>query len=413
MDFKKAELICTGSELVSNKSNRYVPLFAAKLRPLGFRIYREHSVGDDLKAIAKLVTCSLNSADLVITCGGLGPTFDDLTRQGVARALGQKLIYSKYAGQILKSNYNLRELPPNFKNQCLIIDGAKMVENANGTAFGQIVAVGKKLLILLPGPQSEWAPMFDTFIADNIKEFFKLKEGGIRMLRLKVAGLREVAAEELLRPVMRRFPDAQYTILAGANIVEFIFTVSGKLPGEAASKLSEIEKACRKILGGAVYGTDEDTLEEAVGALLKKKRATVALAESCTGGAVADALTDVPGSSAYFIGGVTAYSASSKESLLGVKKSTILKEGAVSARCAAEMAEGARRLFKTDYAVSVTGIAGPDGGTKELPIGLVCFAVTGRGIKTRTFTRNFPHTRGDIKRCSVNFALDALRKIIQ
>ncbi|MEI7481068.1 MAG: CinA family nicotinamide mononucleotide deamidase-related protein [Elusimicrobiota bacterium] len=413
MDFKKAELICTGSELVSSKSNRYVPLFAAKLRPLGFRIYREHSVGDDLKAIAKLVTCSLNNADLVITCGGLGPTFDDLTRQGVARALGRKLIYSKYAEQILKNNYNLRELPPNFKNQCLIIDGAKMVENANGTAFGQIVAAGKKLLILLPGPQSEWAPMFDTFIADNLKEFFKLKEGSIRTLRLKVSGLMEVATEKIMKPVMRRFPDAQYTILAGANIVEFIFTVSGKLPGEAASKLSEIEKACRKILGGAVYGTDEDTLEEAVGALLKKKRATVALAESCTGGAVADALTDVPGSSAYFIGGVTAYSASSKESLLGVKKSTILKEGAVSARCAAEMAEGARRLFKTDYAVSVTGIAGPDGGTKEMPVGRVCFAVAGRGIKTRTFTRNFRHTRGDIKRCSVNFALDALRKIIQ
>jgi len=413
MDFKKAELICTGSELVSSKSNRYVPLFAAKLRPLGFRIYREHSVGDDLKAIAKLVTCGLNSADLVLTCGGLGPTFDDLTRQGVARALGRKLAYSKYAEQILKSNYNLRELPPNFKNQCLIMDGAKMVENANGTAFGQIVAVGKKLLVVLPGPQSEWAPMFDTFIADNIKEFFKLKEGDIRTLRLKVAGLLEVAAEKLMKPVMRRFPDAQYTILAGANIAEFSFTVSGKQPGEAAAKISDIEKTCRKILGGTIYGTDEDTLEEAVGAILKKKRATVALAESCTGGAVADALTDVPGSSAYFIGGVTAYSARAKESLLGVKKSTILKEGAVSARCAAEMAEGARRLFKTDYAVSVTGIAGPDGGTKEMPVGLVCFAVAGRGIKTRTFTRNFRHTRGEIKRCSVNFALDALRKIIQ
>ncbi len=413
MGFKKTELICTGSELVSSKSNRYVPLFAAKLRPLGFRIYREHSVGDDLKAIAKIVACGLNSADLVITCGGLGPTFDDLTRQGVARALGRKLIYSKYAEQILKCDYNLSKLPPNFKNQCLIIDGAKMVENANGTAFGQIVAVGGKLLVVLPGPQSEWVPMFDNFIADNIKEFFKSKEGVIRMLRLKVADLREVAAEKLLRPVMRRFPEAQYTILAGANIAEFSFTVSGKRPSEAAVKLSGIEKACRKILGCAIYGTDEDTLEAAVGALLKKKRATVALAESCTGGAVSDALTNVPGSSAYFSGGVTAYSIGSKRSVLGVKKSTIIKEGAVSTRCAAEMAEGVRRLFKTDYAVSVTGIAGPDGGTKELPVGLVCFAVAGRGIKTRTFTRNFRHTRGDIKRCSVNFALDALRKIIQ
>lgn len=413
MNFKKAELICTGSELVSCKSNSYVPLFAARLRPLGFRIYREHSVGDDLKAIAKMVNCGLNNAELVITCGGLGPTFDDLTRQGAARALGRKLVHSKYAEQILKSDYGLPVLPPNFKNQCLIIDGAKMVENANGTAFGQIIAVGKKLLVVLPGPRNEWEPMFDTFMADNIKEFFKVKEGTVGMLRLKAAGLREVQAEKLLKPVMRRFPDADYTVLAGPDIVEFSFIVSGKRAGETAAKLSGIEKACRKILGGRIYGAGEDTLEETVGALLKKRKATVSLAESCTGGAVADALTNVPGSSAYFRGGVTVYSNSSKVSVLGVKKSMLVKHGAVSAECAAAMAERVRRLFKTDYAASVTGIAGPDGGTKEKPVGLIYFAVAGRGMKTRTFTRNFRSTRGHIKSCSVNFALDALRKIIQ
>ena len=413
MDFKKAELICTGSELVSCKNNNYVPFFAAKLRPLGFRIYREHSVGDDIKAIAETVNCGLNNADLVITCGGLGPTFDDLTRQGAARALGRELIHSKYAEQILKSDYNLHTLPPNFKNQCLIIDGAKMVENANGTAFGQIITVKKKMLVILPGPRSEWAPMFDTFISDDIKEFFKIKKGAVSMLRLKVSDLHEVAAEKLLKPVMRRFPDADYTVLAGPNIVEFSFTVSGKRPDETAAKLSSIEKACKKILGGRIYGTGDDTLEKALGSLLKKKKATLSLAESCTGGAVADALTNVPGSSAYFLGGVTVYSERSKQSVLGVKKGTIVKYGAVSTECAAEMAERVRHLFKTDYAASVTGIAGPDGGTKEKPVGLVYFAVAGRGIKTRTFTRNFRHTRDYIKRCSVNFALDALRKVIQ
>ena len=413
MKFKKVELICTGSELVSSKSNSYVPLFAARLRPLGFRIYREHSVGDDKKAIAKMVNCGMNNADLVITCGGLGPTFDDLTRQGVAKALGRKLIYSKYAEQILKSDYDLPVLPPNFKDQCLIIDGAKMVENANGTAFGQILTIGKKMIIVLPGPQSEWVPMFDTFMTDNIKEFFKVKEGAIGMLRLKAADLREVQTEKLLEPVMRRFPDAGYTILAGANIVEFSFIVSGARPGDTALRLAAIEKACRKILGGRIYGTGEDTLEAVVGALLKKRGTTVALAESCTGGAVADALTNVPGSSSYFRGGVAVYSNESKVSVLGVKKSTIIKHGAVSEQCAAEMAERVRDLFKTDYAASVTGIAGPDGGTKEKPVGRVYFAVAGRGMKTRTFTRDFRHTRGHIKRCSVNFTLDALRKIIQ
>jgi len=413
MNFKKVELICTGSELVSSKNNSYVPLFAARLRPLGFRIYREHSVGDDKKAIAKLLNCGLNNADLVITCGGLGPTFDDLTRQGVAKALGRKLIYSKYAEQILKCDYNLSVLPPNFKDQCLIIEGAKMVENANGTAFGQIITVGKKMIVVLPGPQGEWAPMFDTFMADNIKEFFRVKEGVIGMLRLKAADVREVQTENLLEPVRRRFPDADYTILGGANIVEFSFITSGERPAGTAAKLAAIEKACRKILGDKIYGTGDDTLESVVGGLLKERKATVSLAESCTGGAVADALTNVPGSSAYFRGGVTAYANSVKESILGVKKSTLEKYGAVSAECAAEMAESSRRLFKTDYAAAVTGIAGPDGGTKEKPVGLVHFAVSGRGMKTRTFTRNFQRSRERIKRCSVNFALDALRKIIQ
>lgn len=406
-------MICTGSELVSSKTNRYVPLFSARLHPLGFRIFREHSVGDDLKAIAKTVLCGLNNADLVITCGGLGPTFDDLTRQGAAKALGKKLFYSKHAEQILKDVYNLKELPPNFKNQCLMIAGARPLRNANGTAFGQIITVGKKMLLLLPGPQSEWIPMFDDLAAGAIRDFFRVRAGQIKTLRLKISDIWEVEAEKLLQPVMRRFTDTDYTVLAGPNIAEFAFTVSGKNQGEAAAKLAAVEKACRKKLGDRIYGTGEDTLEGTVGALLTQKKATISLAESCTGGAVADALTDIPGSSAYFCGGVTAYSNKSKETVLGVRRNTLLKYGAVSAECAAEMAECARRLFKTDYSAAVTGIAGPGGETKEKPVGLVCFAVAGSAINTRTFTRSFRHTRAHIKRCSVNFILDSLRKIIQ
>lgn len=413
MNFKKAELICTGSELVSSGNNLYVPLFAARLRPLGFRIYREHSVGDDIRAIARMVDCGLNNADLVIICGGLGPTFDDVTRQAVAKALGRKLAFSKSAERILKKDYDLPVLPPNFRNQCLIIDGACMVENSNGTAFGQTLAVGKKLIVLLPGPRNEWEPMFDASIAEDIKKFFRVREGSVGMLRLKAAGLREVQAEKLLTPVMRRFPDADYTILAGAGIVEFSFIVNDRRPGGTAARLSAIEKACRRILGGSIYGAGDDTLESAVGALLKSRKATLSLAESCTGGALADAVTGVPGSSAYFRGGVIAYANSAKVSVLGVKKSELARYGAVSAQCAAGMAERARRLFRTDYSVSVTGIAGPDGGTEDKPVGLVHFAVAGRGMKTRTFTRNFRGARGHIRRCSVNFALDSLRKIIQ
>ena len=413
MPQRKAELICTGSELVSFKNNRYVPLFSARLRALGFRLCREHSVGDDLRAIAELVSWSLDRSDLVITCGGLGPTFDDLTRQAAARALRRRLVYSKYAEQVLKFNYKMAVLPPNFKDQCLILEDAKMLENANGTAFGQALPLGKKLLLLLPGPQSEWEPMFDAIAAPEIKEFFRIKEGSVRTLRLKIADLWEVQAEKLLKPVMRRFPEADYTILAGPGTAEFAFTVAAGTPAAADRSLAAIKKACSAALGGKVYGAGDDTLAGILGKLLAKKKATLSLAESCTGGAAADAITDTPGSSAYFMGAVTAYANKAKEKILGVQKATILRHGAVSPECAEEMAEGARRLFRTDYAAAVTGIAGPGGGTEEKPVGLVHFAVSGRGMRTRTFTRRFHHGRAHIKACAVNFVLDALRKIIQ
>lgn len=413
MRFKKAELICTGSELLTAKVNSYAPLFAGKLAALGFRLTGERTVGDDEGAVGGAISRALREADLALTCGGLGPTFDDVTRQAASKTLGLKLGHSKYAERILKADYRLKKLPPNFRDQCLILDGAKMVENGNGTAFGQIVTEGRKMLVLLPGPLSEWSPMFDGFIADAIKEFFRIGEGTVGTRRLKIAGLWEVQTAKLLRPVMRRFRDADYTVLAGPYTTEFAFTVKGRDRRWTEARISAIEKACRLLLKDSVYGTGDDTLEDAVGRLLKAKGATVSAAESCTGGALGSALTDVPGSSDYFLGGAVAYSNRAKERLLGVRAGTIRRHGAVSPECAAEMALGAKKLFGTDYAAAVTGIAGPGGGTAEKPVGLVHFAVAGPGGKVRSFSRNFRHNRNFIKRCAVNAALDALRKIIQ
>ncbi|OGS52750.1 MAG: hypothetical protein A3J79_05310 [Elusimicrobia bacterium RIFOXYB2_FULL_62_6] len=413
MRFKKAELVCTGSELLSAKVNSYVPLFSAKLAALGFKLSGERTVGDSRGGAAGAMRSALREADLVLVCGGLGPTFDDVTRQAAAQVLDRKLRYSKYAAQILRADYGLKKLPPNFRNQCLILDGAKMVENANGTAFGQILTAGRKMLVLLPGPLREWPPMFDSFVSDAVREFFGTGEGTVGSRRLKIAGLWEVQTANLLRPVMRRFRNADYTVLAGPYTAEFAFTVKGRGPKETAAALSAVEKACRRKLKDHIYGTGDETLEEAVGEILKAKGATVSVAESCTGGALASALTDVPGSSEYFLGGVTAYANEAKRRLLGVRAGTILKHGAVSGECAAEMAEAARRLFRTDYAAAVTGIAGPGGGTAEKPVGLVHFAVAAAGRKTVRFSRNFRHNRVFIKRCAVNAALDALRKIIQ
>lgn len=412
MKFRKAEVVCTGSELLSSRVNLYIPAFAERLLKAGFRIQREHCVGDNLRDIAATVAGALRGADLVVTCGGLGPTFDDLTRQAVAKALGRKLVYSKYAEKVLRARYGLTELRPNMKNQCYIIEGAEMVDNPNGTAFGLLLAEKRKLVALLPGPRQEWEPMFDAVILGAVKKFFRVKEGTVRSLALKIADLWEVQTENLLKPVTSRFRDAEYTILAGPNIAEFSFTVGGKNAKETAGKLARIEKACRKILGENIYGTDGDTPESVAGGLLAKKGRTLSLAESCTGGLMADLVTNVPGSSEYFMGGIAAYSNAAKEKLLGVKKSTILKYGAVSKECAVEMAVNCRRLFATDYAVAVTGIAGPSGGTPERPVGLVHFAVAGPG-KTRHFRKNFRGPRTVIKRCSANFALDVLRKTIK
>lgn len=410
--FRKAEVVCTGSELLSSRVNLYIPAFAQRLIKAGFRIRREHCVGDDLKDIAKTVACALRNADLVIVCGGLGPTFDDVTRQAVAKVLGRKLVYSDYAERTLRANYNLTEMLPNMKDQCYIIAGAALADNANGTAFGLLLTEGRKMIVLLPGPSHEWEPMFDACILDGIKKFFKVKEGMVRSLTLKIAGLREVQTENLLKPVNKRFRDAVYTILAGPNLAEFSFTVGGKSPGEVAAKLARIEKACRKILGKNIYGTGGDTLGSVTGRLLLQKGKTVALAESCTGGLAADLITDVPGSSEYFMGGAVVYSNAAKEKLLGVKRATLLKYGAVSKECAIEMAANCRKFFKTDYAVAITGIAGPSGGTAKNPVGLVHFAVAAPG-RTVHFEKNFRGPRPVVKSCAANFALDALRRTVK
>lgn len=402
----KAEIICTGSELLEGKLNLYVPLFHERLAPLGFAITREQSSGDNLASICDCMRGALKRADLVLVCGGLGPTFDDLTRQAAAKAMGRRLGYSKTCAQILGINYGLKTLPPNFKDQCLLLEGAKPLENANGTAFGQVITRGRKMLVLLPGPRKEWEPMFHDFLNAEISSFFKGLTP-IRQLKLKIAGLWETQAEKLLRPVMRRFPGAAFTILAGPGTVDFI--LSGDDSGGAIARAGA---ACRKALGVKLYGEGDDTPASALGAKLKARGKTLAAAESCTGGLAAQLITDIPGSSAYFLGGAVTYSNQAKMKLLGVRAGTLKKHGAVSAECAREMAAGAKKVFGSDYAFSVTGIAGPDGSTEEKPAGLVYFGLAGpRGAGT--FRRQFRGPRPVVRACAANFILDELRKVIK
>lgn len=401
----KAEIVCTGSELLAGKLNLYVPLFHGRLAPLGFEITREQSSGDSLAEVRDCLAGALRRADLVLACGGLGPTFDDVTRQAAAAALGRRLVHSKACERILSFNYGLKRLPPNFKDQCLILEGAKTLENTNGTAFGQVLTRGRKMLVLLPGPRREWEPMFPNFLEEEIRAFFR--RPGLRQVKLHAAGLWETQAERLLRPVMRRHQDLRFTILAGPGTVDFII-----LGDDARGAVEKAAAACRRLLGANLYGEGEATPASALGARLKAAGRTAAGAESCTGGLAAELITDIPGSSAWFNGAAVVYSNAAKTKLLGVRPATLKKHGAVSPECARELAEGARRAFGSDYAYSVTGIAGPDGGSADKPVGLVYFGLAG-GRGTRVFRRKFPGGRQFVRACAANFILDELRKVIK
>lgn len=405
MKTARAEVVCTGSELLRGKLNLYMPLFHARLGPLGFRVGREQSSGDSLAEITDCLAGALRRADLVIACGGLGPTFDDLTRQAAAAALKRRLVYSKYCARILSFNYGLKKLPPNFRNQCLLVEGAKPLENANGTAFGEVLTRGKKMLLLLPGPRREWEPMFPAFLEEELRTFFRLPP--LRQVTLLAAGLWETQAEALLRPALRRYKSLEFTILAGPGTVDFLITGD-----DARGEVGRAAAACRRLLGRRLYGEGTATPASAAGARLLAAGKTVACAESCTGGLAAKLLTDCPGSSAWFPGGAVAYSNAVKTKLLGVRPATLKRYGAVSAQCAREMAAGAKKFFGGHYAFSVTGIAGPDGGTPEKPAGLVYFGLAGnRGV--RVFRRQFRGPRDFVRACAANFILDELRKVIK
>lgn len=407
-----AELLCTGSELVSAKVNLYAPLFAARLRELGVTLRAERSLRDDLPLITRSIREAMDSCRLVITCGGLGPTFDDLTRRAAARALGLRLRTSAECAAELRRRYALDELPPNMADQAVVLEGARVISNRVGTAFGQVVKRGGRMLVLLPGPLREWEPMFADGLSEEIVSFFRLKPGTTLSARLKAAGLKEVQAERLLRPVLRAFRGTDFTILAGADEVEFAFTISARTPALAARRLAAVKRAAKRALGGAVYSETGEGRHQALGGQLRSRGATLALAESCTGGLAAKLMTDEPGSSDLFLGGVTAYSNAAKTRLLGVSPALLKRSGAVSAECAAAMARGARRVFGSDYAASVTGVAGPGGGTPEKPAGTVYFGICGpRGVAAHKAF--FKGTRDFIRLSSANRMLDLLGKIIK
>ena len=375
-----AEIICVGTELLlGNIVNTNAAFLSEKLAYLGINCYFQTVVGDNRDRLLSVINTALSRADILIFSGGLGPTEDDLTKETVAEALGKKLIRDKWAEQEIADYFALRGRIPTDNNwkQADVIEGCEILYNKNGTAPGIFVSEGEKTVILLPGPPLELKSMF----TDSVMPKLQQKCGQVFYSQtVKIVGPGESSVETQILDMLNTQENPTIAPYAKTGEVHLRVTARAKDEKEAREKTAPVVEELYRRFGNAVYTTDADeTLEMALTKLLIKKKYTMTTAESCTGGMIAARMVNAPGVSAVLKSGFITYANEAKEELLGVSHDTLEKFGAVSRETAEEMAEGAVKAAHTDAAVAVTGIAGPDGGTKEKPVGLVYIGVNVRG----------------------------------
>jgi nicotinamide-nucleotide amidase len=409
------ELVCVGTELLTGKLNTHGAYFSAQLEDLGLPLARETTVSDDPAEMEAVFREVWRRADVVLVTGGLGPTFDDLTREVWARVLGRRLVLRADLLAGIRDRFRRRGLPmpPANRRQARVMQGARVLANPNGTAPGQLVEFESKILVLLPGPGRELKPMVEGDVFPYLRERFSKGSRKTRVWRL--FGLAESRVDQRLRPLLasgdRSNRGTTWGILAQGGIVDVKATVAGPDIGSVEATLGRWDRWLRRRFGDAIFGVGTDTLEAVVGAGLRARNRTLATAESCTGGLLAERVTSVSGSSDYYWGGVVSYANEAKVRELGVKRETLRRFGAVSGKTAREMAAGLRRRAKTEYALSVTGIAGPGGGSAEKPVGLVFIGMAGpEGIFV--VKKTFLGDRSFVRQQSVLWALDHLRRAL-
>ena len=405
-----AEIICVGTELLlGNIVNTNAAFLSEKLAYLGINCYFQTVVGDNRDRLLSVINTALSRADILIFSGGLGPTEDDLTKETVAEALGKKLIRDKKAEQEIADYFALRGRIPTDNNwkQADVIEGCEILYNKNGTAPGIFVSEGEKTVILLPGPPLELKSMF----TDSVMPKLQQKCGQVFYSQtVKIVGPGESSVETQILDMLDTQDNPTIAPYAKTGEVHLRVTARAKDEKEAREKTAPVVEELYRRFGKAVYTTDADeTLEMALTKLLIKKKYTMTTAESCTGGMIAARMVNAPGVSAVLKSGFITYANEAKEELLGVSHDTLEKFGAVSRETAEEMAEGAVKAAHTDAAVAVTGIAGPDGGTKEKPVGLVYIGVNVRGnVEVREY--HFSGSRQKIRESVTAAALTFLRE---
>jgi nicotinamide-nucleotide amidase len=406
----KTEILAVGSELLTPFFQDTNSLYLTqRLNDLGLAVSLKTIVGDERENLLLCIKNALLHSDILLVMGGLGPTEDDITREVMAEALGRRLIYRDDIFQKIEARFKRRgmAMPVTNKKQAYILEGADVLENKNGTAPGLWLEEGRTRIALLPGPPLELKPMFEETVWPRLES---LQRGFTSRRVLKIAGLTESEVETLIAGLYPRGPECGLTILAAPGQIELhLYAFSQDASSQAAKNIEELEGKILARLKDSVFSTSGEELEEVVGRLLGKRGLTLATAESCTGGLLGHRLTNVPGSSAYFLEGFITYSNSAKISDLDVPEKLIQAHGAVSAEVARAMAVGVRQKTGASCGLAVTGIAGPTGGTAEKPVGLVYTALAwddGVDVAKNIFLGN----RKQIKFQSSQKALDMLRK---
>lgn len=409
----QAEIIAIGSELLTPYRTDTNSLWLTeRLNSIGIEVKFKSVVGDNEAVLEEAIRDAMRRSEIIISTGGLGPTEDDITKKVFARVLKRRMVLNEAVLTKIQERFARRnmKMPEINSRQALIPEQAVALENHHGTAPGILMTEGKCTVVLLPGPPREMKPMFDEQVMPRLRE----RAGDVFLVRrtLRIFGLTESGVDELAAPIYRNYKNPTTTILFGNGLIELHLTAQANSEQEAERLLDELSGQLESVLGEHVFSVREETLEQVVGELLKFKGYTLATAESCTGGLLAGRITDVPGSSAYFLEGVVTYSNESKVNLLGVPSKLIQEYGAVSAEVAEAMAIGIRRRAHSTVGVGITGIAGPGGGTAAKPVGLVYIGLADE-VQSSSRKFLFPGDRAFIRTLAVNAALDMIRRRIK
>lgn len=407
-----AEIIAVGSELLTPERLDTNSLFLTEqLNSLGVEVVAKMVIGDDVVRLADAVRLTVARSGITVLIGGLGPTEDDVTREAVARALGRRLGYQAEIAESIERRFRRmnRQMAEINRRQAYVIEGAEALANENGTAPGQWVEDAGRVVILLPGPPPELKPMFLGQCIWRLERV--VPRQAIRTRLYRVTGMPESDLDQLIAPVYKQYSNPVTTILAAPGDIQIHLRARCADETEAEALLAEIGPRIEALLGDRIYSCNGDPLEAVIGDRLRARAATLSVAESCTGGLIAERITSIPGSSDYFVGGFLVYTNRLKTELLGVEAALFTAHGAVSEPVAEAMALGARDRTDSTFGLSITGIAGPAGGTEEKPVGTVVVGVAGPdGCRTNRF--RFLGDRARVRALSAQGALDLLRKAL-